>query len=255
MEPQVDPRHTATAAPRPWPAPVRWAALALAAWHVGAVFVNVGAARSGPLVASGTPQRLPPPPWAPAWLVRAAHQYLAALRLDETGRFPGIYAPGAAGRFEILAPDGAVVAAWPDPRAWWPVRHWQQAFATGLLTDVPAEPDAAGERSYAPGQQHTRLVWRAPAPDRPATLVEIAEHELPRDPQRREQGPTAWQQAVAAAAARRLGGEGAVLRRYALPLSAPALLFAPPAASFDDARAELAPVLAEPAAEYRRATP
>ena len=240
--------------PRPWPAPARWGAGVAAALHLSAVAVHLFGNRSGPwVVPAGAAVRYPPPAFVPASVFHGANAYLETLRLDETGRFPSLYAAGAAARVEAFGPDGETRGGFPEPGAWWPVRRRQEALAVALLTDVAALPDAAGERSYLPGRIPERLVWRADREGLPVGLVTVPEHELARDPGRRDLGPTPWQLAVAQSYAMKLGGLNASLRRSwtnPVPLS---MLFAAPAATPDAARAELAPLLAERSSDYGKA--
>ncbi len=243
---------TPLAAATPWTAGARWAASVVAAVHMAIVGHHVFGNRSAWAASGAPPSRNPPPPFVHLPFARAAEKYLEVLRVDKNGRFPGIFAGGAEARLEIRGPDGTVRARLPDPEAWWPVRQRQQALATALLTDVPVQPWAAGERSFPAGAIPTRQVWRIEADGQPAKLLSLPEQELSRDPGRRDLGPSPWQQAVARSYARRLGGADAEVRRIwstQIPLST---LMAP-AAKPDAAAAELGAAVAEHAADYGKA--
>lgn len=239
----------------PWPSSVCRVASALAILHLVALGLHVFGNRSGPWAVAGNfPVRQPSPPFVHLPVARAAAEYLGALRLDETGRFPALFASGAVARLEALDPSGGVVATLPDPAAWAPVRQRQQVLANALLTDVAALPDSGGERSYLEGQLPLRPVWRIDGAGTTLKLFRVPDHELARDPNRREQGPTDWQIAVARSYAARMGGPDATLRRcWTLPLPL-VVAMSPAAANAEIARSELADTLAERRSEYGNRT-
>lgn len=213
-------------------------------FHLGAVGINVLAARSGPWPAPDGANFGEPPAFAQD-LNGLAPTYLALLKINPNYHFES-NRPGVQGIYfvaHVKDRDGKVLATvrvpGPDANPW--VRYREARLAQGLGQDLAFTPPQQGDVLTAPGQEaKTVEYWNMTAPHT-FQLKKEPEHLVPRN--RPVFQPSPWSLMLARSYARYLcrvhGGAAVEIVRHSKDVIPPNLISQdvrdlPPPDAFDE---------------------